>query len=149
MNDTNKHWEAIFKTSLQRHSGTTLDPRICKSKLQVPTKISYHRHWVQVWQDPTRTQGQGIKHSTPAHLLNVFLSAHVRGLQQVSRESHVAMHGERLLRVVSVHSNTANVVNRLTSVTFLPHDIHVTVKLTRVGCLTDTRVRQSVTNFAL
>ena len=85
-----------------------------------------HTYWVIVIQDPTKST---------AHLLYVFLCTHVGRLQQVASESHVAVHSERLLRMVCVYPNTANVVNRLTGVTFLPHDIHITVKLTRVGCL--------------
>ena len=91
--------------------------------------VVHHRYWVIVIQDPT---------TSPAHLLYVLLCTHVRRLQQVASESHIAVHCEWLLRMVCVHPNTANVVNRLTGVTFLPHDIHITVKLTRVGSLKET-----------
>ena len=68
-------------------------------------------------------------------LFDVFLGSDIGRLYHVSGELHVAMDNQRFVGTIRVDADFAQVDDRIGSLTLLPKDFHVGVKLTRVGSL--------------
>ena len=76
-------------------------------------------------------------------LLYVVLDAAVAGVHHVTCQLEVAVHHERLVRLVCVDSDSAHVIGGVLSLTLLPAQLHVRLELTRVGRLRAVTGHQS------
>lgn len=70
-----------------------------------------------------------------AHLGDAFFSSPIAGMNNLSSNFAIPINHQSFLRTIRVDANSTSVIDGVGSVTFLPGQFHIALKLARVWCL--------------